>query len=307
MFLVNKTNEDAILLRHVIGFDEPLTMSQIRETTSTETDKTKWSKNAQILNSLMKSYQQMQSGGGKIIQKGGYGEMNLQAFTKFVNCGQYRDKSQNIFDCVNVKIPDTSGTSGTSGTVPMATATPVDDGNITLEVNEKQYSSDIKMVTVNMFVPNQSKVIVKNYAHNTEAEMTSSLPAGLPAPGSSIPGIASAASPDSSSDASSGTTSNDSASSDASSRTTSNASGSTSSGASSVPSSNTSSVPSSNASPDSSSRTTSNASGSSVASSSGIETAPDRKESTISSSTKSTADFMVPEIDPTKIGWNEID
>jgi len=123
----------------------------------------------------------MQSGGGKNVQKGGYGEMDLKAFTKFVNCGQYRDKSQNTFDCANVNIPDDSGT------VPLATATPVDDGNITLEVNEKQYSSDIKMVTVNMFIPNRSKVIVKNYAHNTEEEMTSSLPDSLPASGTRIP------------------------------------------------------------------------------------------------------------------------
>ena len=180
-------------MRHVIGFDEPLTMSQISETRNIA-DKTSWSKNAQIFNSLMTSYEQMQSGGGKNIQKGGYGEMNSQAFTKFVNCGQYRDKSQNIFDCKNVNIPDnsgtsetsgtsvTSGTSGISGTVPMATATAVDDKNITLEINEKQYTNDIKMVTVHMFVPKESKVIVKDYAKNTESEMISSLPNGLPAP-----------------------------------------------------------------------------------------------------------------------------
>ena len=180
-FLVNKTNEDAILLRHVIGFDEPLTMSQIRETRNIA-GKTSWSKNAQIYNSLMTSYEQMQSGGGKNIQKGGYGEMNSEAFTKFVNCGQYRDKSQNTFDCKNVNIPDNSGTSGTSGTFPLATATPVNDKNITLEINENQYSNDIKMVTVHMFVPKESQVIVKDYAKNTESEMISSLPDGLPAP-----------------------------------------------------------------------------------------------------------------------------
>ena len=64
----------------------------------------------------------------------------------------------------------------------MATATAVDDKNITLEINEKQYTNDIKMVTVHMFVPKESQVIVKDYAKNTESEMISSLPNGLPAP-----------------------------------------------------------------------------------------------------------------------------
>ena len=213
-FLTNTSDEDSILVRKVIGFDEPLTRSQIGEVSSLGSKDT-WSKNAQIYYSLINSYQKMQTGGGKILQKGGYGEMNLEGFTKFVNCGQYRDKSQNTFDCANVKIPDLSSSSpntssssssspsssSSSRSVPLATATPVDPGNITLEVNEKQYSSDIKMVTVNMFVPNQSKVIVKNYAHNTAAEMVSSLPAGLPAPDTSIPSPAGTTSTSASPDA----------------------------------------------------------------------------------------------------------
>jgi hypothetical protein len=183
-FLTNISDEDSILVRKVIGFDEPLTKSQIAEVRNLG-NQDNWSKNAQIFNSLTKTYEQMQSGGGKNIQKGGYGEMNLEAFTKFINCGQYRDKSENTFDCKNVNIPDLSSKDFDSSSIPTEGTTAVDPENIKLEINEKQYSSNIKMVTVNMFVPNQSKVIVKNYAKNTEDDMTTSLPDKLPAPTSS--------------------------------------------------------------------------------------------------------------------------
>ena len=148
-------------------------MAQIIETRNLA-NQSNFSKNSQIFNSLMKTYEEIQRGGKKFVQKGGSGEMNLEAFSKFINCGQYRDKSQNTFDCKNINIPDTSGS------VPLGTATTVDDKNITLEINEKQYNNDIKMVTVHMFVPKESQVIVKDYAKNTEAEMISSLPTGLP-------------------------------------------------------------------------------------------------------------------------------
>ena len=196
-FLIDISDEDSILIRKVIGFDEPLTMSQIDEVRNIG-NQDNWSKNAQIFNSLTKTYEQMQSGGGgKNVQKGGSGEMNLEDFTKFVNCGQYRNKSQNTFDCQNVNIRRTSGSYfslpsfpsfpslpsfSPFSSFPMATASAGDDKNITLEINEKQYSNDIKMVTVHMFVPKESQVIVKDYAKNTEAEMISSLPDGLPAP-----------------------------------------------------------------------------------------------------------------------------
>ena len=192
LFLLGKkltpANEEyAKLVRHVIGFDEPLTMKQILAARN-NTDKTSWSKNTQIFNSLSTSYTRMQTGGGKILQKGGENEMNLKDFTKFVNCGQYRDKSQNTFDCYDVKFPEVPGAGPVPDAgpgpvaVPLATVTPVDSTNITLEVNEISYTPEIKVVTVNMYVPNESKVIVKNYTHLTEAEETSSLLDGLPKP-----------------------------------------------------------------------------------------------------------------------------
>ena len=47
-----------------------------------------------------------QNGGAeKDAQKSGSQGISRKSFSQFVNCGQYRDKSKNLFDCKNVKIP----------------------------------------------------------------------------------------------------------------------------------------------------------------------------------------------------------
>jgi len=187
-FLISKTNENAMLVRHVIGFDEPLTMKDIRVSLGQEDTNVKredWNKNSQIFFSLLNSYDKMRGGG---IQSA-TGNLTKKDFIKFVNCGQYRDKTINLFECNNVNKPtqgtnqsnqgtnqSSQGTGSNQGSIP--TAIPVSSSqqkNVEVSIDESEYNSAIKRVDLSIFVPNDSRVIVRDYAKNTESEMMSGL------------------------------------------------------------------------------------------------------------------------------------
>ena len=180
-FLKDVDNSDAILVRKAIGFDEPLTLSEITKgkDTSGEASVLNLSKNSQIFNSLFRTYTLFtnQVGGDEPNSQpdisANITEISESHFADFINCGQYRDKSTNIFDCKNVKIPMSTDTS----TEPTDTSTePTNgNGNIVLEVNETEFNEKLKRVTVDVFIPKEAEVIVRNYAKNPTNETLSSI------------------------------------------------------------------------------------------------------------------------------------
>jgi hypothetical protein len=220
--LTHKTNPNSIQLRKVIGFPDLLTMTQIQESYNLDSKSDNLvnkSPNVQIFSSLFKSYDDMRTDNNNNNNnmnsnddfKGGAVNLNLEDFKKFVNCGQYRDKSKNIFDCKSIKIPtagesqsradesqsragesqsragESQSTSGESQSTSDESQSTPDESqstpdvsnksskNIKLEINEQPYSGEIKRVDLSIFVPNNSEVIVKNYAKNTESETINSL------------------------------------------------------------------------------------------------------------------------------------
>ena len=125
-FIVGNVNkEDAKIVRSVIGLDEnkQLTVNDIRKgRDSSYDDLEKQHKNIQIIESLLKTFK-----GYNLKQKGGNDNNNseeldsndnsitLNNFRQFINCGQYRDKSKNMFDCEYVK-PNNNKASSTINT-----------------------------------------------------------------------------------------------------------------------------------------------------------------------------------------------
>ena len=187
-FLKDVDNSDAILVRKAIGFDEPLTLSELTKgkDTSGEANVLNLSKNSQIFNSLFRTYTLFtnQVGGDEPSSQpdipANITEISESQFADFINCGQYRDKSTNIFDCKNVKIPmstDTSTEPTDTSTEPTDTSTePTNgNGNIVLEVNETEFNENLKRVTVDVFIPKEAEVIVRNYAKNTANETLSGI------------------------------------------------------------------------------------------------------------------------------------
>ncbi len=49
------------------------------------------------------------------------------------------------------------------------------NGNIVLEVNETDFNETLKRVTVDVFIPKEAEVIVRNYAKNTANETLTGL------------------------------------------------------------------------------------------------------------------------------------
>jgi len=181
-------NSEANLVRKVIGFDEPITLSEITKgkDTSSEANILNLPKNSQIFNSLFRTYTLFtnQVGGDEPSTQPdiptNITEISESQFADFINCGQYRDKSTNIFDCKNVKIPmstDTSTEPTDTSTEPTDNSTGSTDGNgnIVLEVNETEFNENLKRVTVDVFIPREAEVIVRNYAKNTANETLTGL------------------------------------------------------------------------------------------------------------------------------------
>ena len=188
-FLKGADNSEANLVRKVIGFDEPITLSEITKgkDTSSEANILNLPKNSQIFNSLFRTYTLFtnQVGGDEPSTQPdiptNITEISESQFADFINCGQYRDKSKNIFDCKNVKIPmstdNSTEPSTDNSTEPTDNSTRSTDnnGNIVLEVNETDFNETLKRVTVDVFIPKEAEVIVRNYAKNTANETLTGL------------------------------------------------------------------------------------------------------------------------------------
>ncbi len=214
VFLTKKDDQNALLIRKKIGFTEPFTRNDItkgKDTNDVEALK-KLPVNSQIANSLFRTLTQFelpkdtQSGGADTDEgKSGSEGITKKKFLQFVNCGQYRDKTENLFDCKNVKFPAPSAPPGSapgtaSGTAPgdgsapgsapgtesgkapeAATGIPVaepvsnEDPNINVQINETSFNDTIKRVDLSIFIPKDGNVIVKNYAKNNAKETLNNL------------------------------------------------------------------------------------------------------------------------------------
>ena len=64
--------------------------------------------------------------------------------------------------------PDGPSPDGPSPSAPSPSPGP--PGNIELVINEKGFDGSLKRVDISVFVPNDSKVVVKDYAKNTARE-----------------------------------------------------------------------------------------------------------------------------------------
>ena len=208
VFLTKKDDQNALLIRKKIGFTEPFTRNDItkgKDTNDVEALK-KLSVNSQIANSLFRTLTQFelpkntQSGGADNDEgKSGSEGITKEKFLQFVNCGQYRDKTENLFDCKNVKFPapsappgsapgtapgtapgdgTASGTaSGTAPGIPVAEPVSNEDPNINVQINETSFNDTIKRVDLSIFIPKDGTVIVKNYAKNNAKETLNNLSA----------------------------------------------------------------------------------------------------------------------------------
>ncbi len=136
--------------------------------------------------------------------------ISFEEFKKFVQCGTYRDKTTADFNCKNIKTtPDTtengqeptqssdipmSSASSESTSTPSATpqsATPQSttttepnissdttisatipaEQNVELNINEQSFNDSLKRVDISVFVPINSKVIVRDYAKDSAQDI----------------------------------------------------------------------------------------------------------------------------------------
>ena len=171
-FLKNKTDDDSRLVRTAIGFDEPLTITEITAgVKSSDGNVINLPKNSQIIHSLFKTYNQFttQTGGDNPstennIPMAELTEINEHLFTNFINCGQYRDKFKHIFDCKTV-------TNAMPIENPPSTSSETDtSGNLILEINEHEFNNTLKRVTLDVLIPKNADVVVRNYATNSVSE-----------------------------------------------------------------------------------------------------------------------------------------
>jgi hypothetical protein len=189
-FLVNETDNDSIMVRKAIGFDEPFTMTElVSGKDAYESDLPSLAKNSQIFNSLFKTYTEFENenkmGGADndSNQSSNLTEINQQLFAKFINCGQYRNKSENIFDCKAVKIPNQSSTGENEGAdqdqsqiqIQIDGANPTTaepNNNIVLELHEKEYNDEFKRVTIDVLIRKDAAkdIMVKDYTGNSAIE-----------------------------------------------------------------------------------------------------------------------------------------
>jgi uncharacterized protein YecT (DUF1311 family) len=172
-FLLNKTDNDSIMVRKAIGFDEPFTMTELVSGKDAYAQNVpSLAKNSQIFNSLFKTYTQFENENKKggadndSNQSSNLTEINQQLVAKFINCGQYRNKSENIFDCKSVKIPNQSTAD------PDVTQTRDEQNNIVVELHEKEYNDEFKRVTIDVLIRKGAAkdIIVKDYTGNSAIE-----------------------------------------------------------------------------------------------------------------------------------------
>ena len=167
-FLVNESDSESIMVRKAIGFDEPFTMNElVAGKDASGPDLPSLAKNSQIFNSLFKTYTEFENknkmGGADTDsdQSSNLTEINQQLFAKFINCGQYRNKTENIFDCKAVKIPDQD-----------VSQTTREENNIVIELHEKEYNDQFKRVTIDVLIRKDAAkdIIVKDYTGNSAIE-----------------------------------------------------------------------------------------------------------------------------------------
>ena len=175
-FMTNQSNKDSIQVRRAIGFDEPLTRKNVLDAKDNSIENiANFSKNTQIFYSLWKTFTEfnntMQYGGDDELESN-VTEMGIDQFSKFINCGQYRNKDENIFDCKNVEPPTEQPSteqpvqSPTNSAINISTGS-IDSNNIELQINEKDFNGNFKRVDVSIFIPTDGKVIVRDYAKDT--------------------------------------------------------------------------------------------------------------------------------------------
>ena len=122
-FITGRHNPDhAKLVSSVIGLDpnKPLTISDIKtgiDATSDDQLRNK-SKNIQIISSLLKSFRgfKQKEGNNSDEIESNQTNITLNKFKQFINCGQHRDKTKNIFDCNMITIPKNNKDSSTNNT-----------------------------------------------------------------------------------------------------------------------------------------------------------------------------------------------
>jgi len=205
-FMTNQSNKDSIQVRRAIGFDEPLTRKNVLDAKDNSIENiANFSKNTQIFYSLWKTFTEfnntMQYGGDDELESN-VTEMGIDQFSKFINCGQYRNKDENIFDCKNVEPPTEQPSTEQPSTEQPSTEQPsteqpsteqpsteqpsteqpvqsptnsainistgsIDSNNIELQINEKDFNGNFKRVDVSIFIPTDGKVIVRDYAKDT--------------------------------------------------------------------------------------------------------------------------------------------
>lgn len=194
--LLTSTNEDGAKIRELFGFPANMKKSQLN--TGSEFNKIF----ANILTTIGIDTLDENTSAPLSDEN----NISFVEFKKFVECGTYRDKNTtDTFNCINIKPPDpTNGdptnedstnsdptdndptdndptnsesTDNESTDSNIAIASPVLESpqNIELEINEQPFNTTIKRVDISIFVPNNSEVIVRDYAKNSVQETLTGL------------------------------------------------------------------------------------------------------------------------------------
>ena len=184
--LLTSTNEDGIKIRQLFGF--PANMNKSQLTTGSEINR--------IFDNILTTIGIDARNANTSAPLSDENNISFVEFKKFVECGTYRDKNtSDNFNCINIKPPvstnndptnnesrdnestnnestDNVSTNIVSTDSNIATASPVLESpqNIELNINEQPYNTTIKRVDISIFVPNDSRVIVRDYAKNTVNE-----------------------------------------------------------------------------------------------------------------------------------------
>ena len=170
--LLTATNDDGIKIRQLFGFPENMNKSQFN--TGTEFNKIF----ANILTTVGTDEKDMSMSAPVSDEN----DISFEEFKRFVECGTYRDKNtDDNFNCIHVKPPqtttdDTTDSEATDKETPDSEATDKEATdsdsvqNIELEINEQQYNNTKKRIDISLYVPNNSEVIVRDYAKNSLQE-----------------------------------------------------------------------------------------------------------------------------------------
>ena len=96
--------------------------------------------------------------------------ISLDEFINFITCGTHRDQTKPDVNCNNVRSPsDPSGEPSSPSGEPSR--------NIEVAINETKYNDNesLKQVDISIIVPNDSRVVIRNYAAPTNKDTVSQL------------------------------------------------------------------------------------------------------------------------------------